>query len=113
MGVVFSTLVGLRSLYDIHTLSADRFGKPAGAGVVAAVALLSGFGIYLGRILRFNSWDVLHPISLLVRIREELSSFSILYSLLFSGYIAATYVIFYLVFTDKAKPHTRPETHRY
>lgn len=108
MGVVFSTLVGLRSLYDIHTLSADLVGKRTGAAVVAAVALLSGFGIYLGRILRFNSWDILHPISLLVRIREELSSFSILYSLLFSGYIAATYVIFYLVVSDRtnARAHT-------
>lgn len=33
---------------------------------VAAMMLLCGFGIYLGRVLRFNSWDVItDPVSLL------------------------------------------------
>ncbi len=33
---------------------------------IAAVLLLSGFGIYLGRVLRFNSWDVIaNPMDLM------------------------------------------------
>ena len=58
-------VLGFVSLYLMQSLVARRFGRPAGWLFIAAVAGLSGFGIYLGRILRFNSWDVLFkPIEL-------------------------------------------------
>lgn len=39
------------------------------------VCLLSGFGIYMGRFLRFNSWDILHrPIALFKTVIESLTS---------------------------------------
>ena len=99
LGVVFAALSGLRSQYDIHMLLRERFGKNLSTAVMAAVCLLSGFGIYIGRFLRLNSWDVLRPVSLLVRLREDLSSVSFLYSLLFSAYIAASYIVFYILIT--------------
>ena len=37
------------------------------------IRLLTGFGIYLGIYLRFNSWDVVnHPISLVYQITERI-----------------------------------------
>ncbi|WP_353827160.1 DUF1361 domain-containing protein [Agromyces sp. SYSU T0242] len=36
-----------------------------------AVILLGAVGVYLGRFLRFNSWDVRHPGSMLVKLREH------------------------------------------
>jgi uncharacterized membrane protein len=52
-------LVGYLSLVDVQGIVARRFGN-ALAWIVAMVSLaLSGFAIYLGRFLRWNSWDVL------------------------------------------------------
>jgi uncharacterized membrane protein len=52
-------LLGYSSLFDVHRIVDERFGRRMGWGVASATLLLSGFGIYLGRVLRWNSWDVL------------------------------------------------------
>ena len=58
-------VIGFVSLYLMQSLVTRRFGHLVGWLFVAAVAGLSGFGIYLGRFLRFNSWDVLlQPLAL-------------------------------------------------
>jgi uncharacterized membrane protein len=46
------------SLWLVHRLVERRFGPWAGWAFVAAIAGLSGFGVYLGRYPRWNSWDV-------------------------------------------------------
>ena len=52
-------LLGYLSLIDVQGIVARRFG-PAKSWLFALVSLvLSGFAIYLGRFLRWNSWDVL------------------------------------------------------
>jgi uncharacterized membrane protein len=52
-------LMGYLSLIDVQGIMARRFGTASG-WIFALVSLgLSGFAIYLGRFLRWNSWDVL------------------------------------------------------
>lgn len=52
-------LVGYLSLVDVQTIVARSIGQ-AWSWIFALVSLvLSGFAIYLGRFLRWNSWDVL------------------------------------------------------
>ena len=52
-------VVGYLSLTDVQTIVARWLG-PAWSWIFAMVSLvLSGFAIYLGRFLRWNSWDVL------------------------------------------------------
>ncbi len=59
-------VLGFLSLFLMHRLVASRFGWPNGWIFVAAMTALSGFGIYAGRFLRWNSWDVLfNPLALL------------------------------------------------
>jgi uncharacterized membrane protein len=58
-------LVGYLSLLDMQRLVEDRFGKAAGWSMAASALMLSGFGVYLGRVMRWNSWDVvINPIAL-------------------------------------------------
>src|SRR3954462_1674436 len=58
-------VLGFLSLYLMQSLVAHRYGQLASWAFIAAVAGLSGFGICLGRFLRFNSWDVLvRPVKL-------------------------------------------------
>lgn len=46
---------------------------PASSWALAAVIIVLGaVGVYLGRYLRFNSWDVRHPVSLLRKLRAHL-----------------------------------------
>ncbi len=50
-------LLGYASLYLVHSVVTDRFGAIAGWALTSATLVLSGAGIYLGRVLRLNSWD--------------------------------------------------------
>jgi len=52
-------LVGYLSLDDVQNVITRRFGAVAGWLAVIISLMLTGFGIYLGRFLRWNSWDVL------------------------------------------------------
>ncbi len=52
-------VLGFVSLYLMQSLVTRRLGRAASWIFVLVVAGLSGFGIYLGRFLRFNSWDIL------------------------------------------------------
>jgi uncharacterized membrane protein len=52
-------LVGYLSLIDVQGIIARSFGAACGWLCVLASLVLSGFAIYLGRFLRWNSWDVL------------------------------------------------------
>ncbi len=52
-------VLGFVSLYLMQSVVARIYGRAASWFFVAAVAGLSSYGVYLGRFLRFNSWDVL------------------------------------------------------
>ena len=57
-GAGVGLLSGYVSLADVHGVLARRWGAAAGWAAATGVLFLSAFGIYLGRVLRWNSWDV-------------------------------------------------------
>jgi len=92
-------LLGYTSIADVQFVIARRFSPLAGWMLVVAAVLLSGFGIYLGRFLRWNSWDtVTSPRQLSVaianRVMNPLSNpqtvgVTVVYGVgLFLGYVA-------------------------
>ena len=52
-------LAGYVSLADVHDVVARRWGGAVGWALAVVALFLGAFGIYLGRVLRWNSWDVL------------------------------------------------------
>jgi uncharacterized membrane protein len=62
-------LLGILSIRKMEILLRRAKGKFISGLVICAVMWLNAFGIYIGRFLRFNSWDVLvNPFSLLADI---------------------------------------------
>jgi uncharacterized membrane protein len=66
-------LLGFVSLYLVHAVVRSRLGAPAGwIGALVALALASA-GVYLGRVKRWNSWDLLiHPHGRLAQLHGHL-----------------------------------------
>ena len=51
-------LLGLTSLFLMHAVARRVVGAVNAWALVVGALALSSFGIYLGRVLRWNSWDV-------------------------------------------------------
>lgn len=64
-------VLGFVSLFLMHGLVTRMLGRAAGWTFVGVAAGLGSFGIYLGRFLRFNSWDVVAKPG---RLAESISS---------------------------------------
>lgn len=57
--VLTGLMLGALSLYLAHGIVEDWVGRLLGWLFVVASCAAAGFGIYLGRFLRWNSWDIL------------------------------------------------------
>jgi len=96
-GLVLSFL----SLYLMQCIVARMFGWLMSWLFIATAAGLSGFGIYLGRFLRFNSWDVLfQPVKLSQGISRWAAdplanSTSFAFPILFATFLFIAYVMLY------------------
>lgn len=71
--IALGVLLGITSLYLIHREFKKRFSPKGAAAWIAATLLLCSFAIYLGRDLRWNSWDVLtNPAGLVFDVSDRL-----------------------------------------
>lgn len=96
---VAGLLAGFASLRLVHVLAARAVGAAwAWVGALALLALC-GFGVYLGRFGRFNSWDVLtSPRNLLYGTTATFgdplgSKQAVAVTLLFSGFLIVGYLV--------------------
>lgn len=58
-------MVFFKSLKDMLTLLNERIGEFYVTMITPLLFWLVSYGLYLGRYLRFNSWDIVHPFTLL------------------------------------------------
>lgn len=47
------------SLYDVYKLLSEKYSITISNIAINLIILLAGFGIYLGRYLRWNTWDII------------------------------------------------------
>ncbi len=86
------------SLHSMQTLVKSYFGAFVGWIFVLAILGLSGLGVYMGRFLRWNSWDLLvHPktvvIDILYRLAHPFSNLQTLgVTLMFSVFLLICYL---------------------
>jgi len=95
-------MLGIVSLYLMHEIVARALGMVTGWVFVVVVAGIGSLGIYLGRFLRWNSWDLVRrpgPLAdeLLGRFTDphsqpRLLGFTLLFALLFLFIYVAVYI---------------------
>jgi uncharacterized membrane protein len=94
-------LLGLTSLFLMHAVARRLVGAMNAWALVVGVLALSSFGIYLGRVQRWNSWDVfVRPGSLLGELASGLlhplsHPRPIAVTVLFTSFLLASYLVFY------------------
>jgi uncharacterized membrane protein len=92
-------LLGFASLYLVQMILRRTFG-PAAAWLGVLVALgLASVGVYVGRFIRFNSWDaLLHPIRVAEVLNEQLSEVPVRMAealLALSAFLLVGYLVVY------------------
>jgi uncharacterized membrane protein len=71
--VVSGFIVGFTSLYLVHRELQKRLGTAAGLIVIGFIILISSFAIYLGRFLRWNTWDVVtNPGGIILNVTDRI-----------------------------------------
>lgn len=94
-------LLGLTSLFLLHAVVRRRLGAANAWALVVGVLALSSFGIYLGRVQRWNSWDVVaHPQPLAHQIASGLlhplsHPRPLGLTVLFTSFLLVSYVVLY------------------
>ena len=102
-------LLGMVSLFMMQEIIRREFGRWIGWGFVALVTALTAVGVYVGRFLRWNSWDILSR-------PRELADFTLAHavdpsgrSIVFTTIFAALFLFLYL--TLYAFGHLLQERH--
>ena len=107
-------LLGLVSLYLMHDIVQRTLGRWLGWAFVFLVSGLSSFGVYLGRFVRFNSWDLLDdPKEIVVTVlglaidpSKRLIAFTILFAVFYLFVYLTLYSFAHLLQEHSAPPPT-------
>ena len=87
-------LMGMASIGDIETMIEERFGRKWAFSTIVLLWFMCSYGVYLGRFLRYNSWDFIHsPLALIQDVLQPIITpghhwaawgMTLLYGLLFN-----------------------------
>lgn len=107
-------IIGLHSLQKAHELFNHHFKSIWAWALVLACTILAGFGIYLGRYCRLNSWDFLQgPSWFFGRIFQQFDNpLSLKVTLAFASVLFGLYTIFYLFYAPVRIKHEENTDYR-
>jgi uncharacterized membrane protein len=91
--------LGMVSLFLMQEIVRRAFGRWMGWGFIALVTLLTSIGVYVGRFLRWNSWDIIrHPGGLALFTLQHAANpslRSIIFTILFGIFFLFVYLLLY------------------
>jgi uncharacterized membrane protein len=101
MSGVLNTVLGVFVVQVEYVLL--RYGDAAGPlesadarALVVAILLLVALGMYLGRYVRLNSWDVRHPSSLVGKVAGHVRDVGVVQPIMFTVLYGAFFALMYL-----------------
>jgi uncharacterized membrane protein len=103
-------LLGFVSLYLVHAVVCHRLGPGAGWALVLAVLPLVSAGVYLGRVQRWNSWDLLtQPGSMVAELYAKLAdphslARPVAVTVAMTALLALAYLVFYVLMGTRLEP---------
>ncbi len=104
--VMCGFFLGFTSLYLVHKELLKRLSSNQSLILIELVILLSSFGIYLGRVLRWSSWDIItNPAGLILNITDRLlDPFAHVNSFSVTALFFVTISLMYLSFWNFVQP---------
>jgi uncharacterized membrane protein len=89
-------VLGWASIETVHRRLVPAVGRRWAAAAIVAVVFLVGFGVYLGRFERWNSWDaLLRPGPVLADAAAAITSpRAVVFTVFFAAYVGAGYGLF-------------------
>ncbi|MBK8420233.1 DUF1361 domain-containing protein [Candidatus Villigracilis saccharophilus] len=111
------TLLGVISLYLMQDIISRTFGRSIGWVFVFIISGLSSFGIYIGRFVRLNSWDILQNpaetaveiLGLVIDPSMRLAAFTILYTFFFLFLFVLLYSFSHMLQEQTVRAQNTPE----
>ncbi len=100
-------LLGFVSLYVVHAVARQRLGAITAWSIIFLVLGLVSAGVYLGRVKRWNSWDLLtQPGARLTQLHEDLADpasvgRAIGLTLGMTVFLALAYLVFYVLMSAR------------
>jgi uncharacterized membrane protein len=110
-------LLGVISLYLMQNIIVRSFGQRAGWGFVFVISALSSFGIYIGRFVRLNSWDILQNpaetaqeiLGIVIDPSRRLAAFTLLYTIFFLFVFLLLYSFSHMLREQVVRTQDAPE----
>jgi uncharacterized membrane protein len=110
-------LLGVISLYLMQNIIVRGFGRRAGWLFVFVISALSSFGIYIGRFVRLNSWDILQNpaetaqeiLGIVIDPSRRLAAFTLLYTIFFLFVFLLLYSFSHMLREQIVKTQKSPE----
>ena len=94
LAYLLGTVLALKSLIIFLDMIEDIWNKKIRTLALFIVSFLTGIAIYIGRFLRFNSWDIVRPFALIKKLYSSLNTFALGFIALFTFYTLAIYAFY-------------------
>ncbi len=102
-GIFLALIYGLYSTALVHHSIPIKWNKILDIIFSGIISLLCGYGVYIGRFLRFNSWDITEPLHLLRTLVADLDRFAVIFTIIIATIYFFSYIIFNYIYSFEIK----------